>query len=716
MQPDSQGKTPLTIARSKRHLLIIQFLLKNVTCTGSDLTEMHVACIVGDEEKVRVLSSNRACLRVRDKYGMTPVHYASCEPATLKILVSVIEEDDTDMLCVQDGKGNTPLHYAEITGCEEAVKLLLNCKYNTNITNNEGHTPNCDKVDLNIKNIHRNTPHEAAMLTACCFGQLEIALYLMKEKGCDPTLVGSAGVSPLQLAWNNKHWRVASHLVQAIRERDLHCAGRVSHTASTQFLEIASYNEDALHVACSQGFLEAVHFFHEILKCSLVQPSSQGKTPLTIARSKRHLLIIQFLLKNVTCTGSDLTEVHVACIVGDEEKVRVLSSNRTCLRATDSYGMTPVHYASCEPAALKILVSVIEQDDTDMLCVQDGKGNTPLHYAVITGCEEVVKLLNCKYNTNITNNEGHTPLHVAVKREESKMAVILLNHSQRNPNIQDLTGNTALHIAIIEMSLSCLKPFLNCDEIDTNIQNIQGNTPLHEAIMRQTPIDVVEALTLHKSCNPNKPNRKGMTPLQLSVRSGKIHYVEVLVTSGKCSHEDIVKATEGTLLLHQAVSSNRPKLVSRLIAVQECNVNDTNFAGETALHIACRTKIVQKLVEGSTCDLNVQDQHSNTALLLAACSVSESAEKVQRIAQSERCNPNITNSEGHTPLHVAVRNTNFQSATILLKVAGTPIFAFFYYLISSYQVTKTISTLYCIFIIIVGVLRKSFINIRSTAY
>ena len=39
-----------------------------------------------------------------------------------------------------------------------------------------------------------------------------------------------------------------------------------------------------------------------------------------------------------------------------------------------------------------------------------------------------------------------------------------------------------------------------------------------------------------------------------------------------------------------------------------------------------------------------------------------------------------------------------------LKVAGTPIFAFFYYLISSYQVTKTISTLYRIFMIIVGVL------------
>ena len=59
---------------------------------------------------------------------------------------------------------------------------------------------------------------------------------------------------------------------------------------------------------------------------------------------------------------------------------------------------------------------------------------------------------------------------------------------------------------------------------------------------------------------------------------------------------------------------------------------------------------------------------------------------------------------------------NIMINTYMLKVAGTPIFAFFYYLISSYQVTKTISTLYCIFIIMVGVLRKRFINIRSTAY
>ena len=43
-------------------------------------------------------------------------------------------------------------------------------------------------------------------------------------------------------------------------------------------------------------------------------------------------------------------------------------------------------------------------------------------------------------------------------------------------------------------------------------------------------------------------------------------------------------------------------------------------------------------------------------------------------------------------------------------------FYLFDYFISSYQVSKTISTFYCVFIIIVGILKRSFIDVRSTAY
>ena len=62
--------------------------------------------------------------------------------------------------------------------------------------------------------------------------------------------------------------------------------------------------------------------------------------------------------------------------------------------------------------------------------------------------------------------------------------------------------------------------------------------------------------SLHRESTDSLMNEEGMTPLQVSVYFGKMHYVEVLVTSEKYGYEDIVQAMESTLLLHQAVYSN----------------------------------------------------------------------------------------------------------------------------------------------------------------
>ena len=795
-------------------------------------TALHVACAHGHLDIVQYLVNDRGCSVAAPNsraVGATPleVAWANKHWEVVEFLLNTIKED-----ILPEKYNGLPMFVFD----KGTFYQFCICGYFKLV-----------KVLTEVRALRMSKQHlQDGLFIACTFGQLNVALYLTKEKGCDLTLAGPAGVSPLQQAWRKKHWRVASHLVQAIQEGDFHCTLSLSHAGISQFLEIASFGEDALHIACSQGFLEAVHFLHEILKCSLVQSSSQGEFPLTIARSNGHLLVIQFLLKNGTCTESDLTEMHVACITGNVEKVRILSSNRTCLRATDNYGMTPVHYASCEPATLKILVSVIKQEDTELLYMQDGKGNTPLHYAVITGCEETQLLLlsfnynfdlniqniqgntalheavkgetlvdvvevlilhkgcspskpnhegitplqisaysgkmhyvkvlvtsgkcsnedmgtllheavslqlielflamlyTCipKFNVNVINNDGETllhvacklnynntimktlvedsrydlnaqtpcgdtalhlalsseqevaekvqcilqsercnpnitnsdectPLHVAVKKEDSEAAVVLLNHSQCNPNIQDLTGNTPLHMAIGQISLSSVESFLNHKNIDLNIQNIEGNTPLHEAVMRQAPVDVVEALALHKGCNPSIVNNAGMTPLKISAMSGDVRHTEVLINSEKYRHEDIVKVAESTHLLHQAILSNRPKLALRLIIDQVCNINETNSVGETALHVACRTRcdetVLKRLVKDGRCDLNAQDQSGSTALHLAVCSTYKIAEKVQCMLQSERCDPNITNSEGHTPLHVAVKKEDSEAAVVLLN-------------------------------------------------
>ena len=411
--------------------------------------------------------------------------------------------------------------------------------------------------------------------------------------------------------------------------------------------------------------------------------NAQNETALHIASQYGKLQVAEVLLFTGKCSQEDIRKaievnllLHQAVAANRLEFVEALLKVPGCnINELNSDGETPLHVA-CKMRHSKAVLELLIENSRCDLNAQTQCGDTALYLALCSE-QEVVEKMQCilqseRYNPNITNTEGYTPLHVALKKEEFETAVALCNHSKCNPNIQDLTGNTPLHMAIGLISLSSVESLLNHKSIDLNIQNNEGNTPLHEAVMRWIYVDVVKALALHKSCNPSIVNNAGMTPLQISATSGDVRHTEVLITSERYSHKDIVMVTKDTLLLHQAVLSNRPKLALRLINVQECNINEKNSVGETALHVACKTRcskaVLKKLTEDSRCDLNAQDQHGNTALHLAVYSGTDVAEKVQCILQSERCNPNVTNSEGYTPLHVAaMQECNVNAANSSVK-------------------------------------------------
>jgi ankyrin repeat protein len=62
------------------------------------------------------------------------------------------------------------------------------------------------------------------------------------------------------------------------------------------------------------------------------------------------------------------------------------------------------------------------------LNVQDSKGNTALHYAVINNKEVVVKnLCFSRCNVNLLNKENKSPLHLATEREFQNVADMLVS-------------------------------------------------------------------------------------------------------------------------------------------------------------------------------------------------------------------------------------------------------------------------------------------------
>jgi hypothetical protein len=113
--------------------------------------------------------------------------------------------------------------------------------------------------------------------------------------------------------------------------------------------------------------------------------------------------------------------------------------------------------------------------------VPDGRGNTPLHWAVRNGRTEVVQWLLDQDSVDVEaiGYGGFRPIHHAANMiREREMAILL--EKGADPDSADQAGNTPLHFAV---SRGVLKPimFLVDAGADINARNGQGWTPLHKA-------------------------------------------------------------------------------------------------------------------------------------------------------------------------------------------------------------------------------------------
>ena len=597
----------------------------------------------------RLIDVQKYTINETNLAGETAIHVA-CRKKHGKFILQKLLEDSRCDPNIQDQCGNTALHLALCSTSQVIEKvecILRNDRCNPNITNSEGYTP-----------LHVTVSRKEFQSTGL----------LLKHSKCNPNIQDLSGNTPLHMAVLSKTSLLNVKLFLDHNTVDLNIQNREGntplHEAVMRQAPVDVVEALTLHNSCNVRILNNARMTP--LQISIAFSKMDYIEGLCISKKYSHEDIVKATQSTLLLQKAVLSNcLHLM--------LRLIETQECNINETNSFGETALHIA-CRTRHKAIVKKLVEDRRCD-LNAQNHWGDTALHLAVYSGTD-VTENIQCmlhseRCNSNITNREGHTPLHIAVKKQNFETARVILNHSQCNPNIQDLTGNTPLHIAISEMSLSNVESFLNHKSIDLSIQNREGNTPLHEAVMRQAPVNVVDALTLHNSCNPSIANNAGMTPLKIWANFGKLDYAEVLITSGKCSHEDIVRATEDALLLHRALLSKRLKLFLRLASVYEYNINEINDAGETALHLACRTRcnkaILKTLVENSRCDLNAQDRWGDTALHLAVSSGTDVVEKVQCMLQSERCNLNVTNNMEYTPLHFAVSRKEFQSAAILLS-------------------------------------------------
>jgi len=172
------------------------------------------------------------------------------------------------------------------------------------------------------------------------------------------------------------------------------------------------------------------------------------------------------------------TPLHMAAARGSVDIIKILLEKDADINAQNRDGMTPLIYAirSCQLATAKFLISFgadkYARTKTSLTAIDflkaenltellpyfeenlpkvDIKGNTPLHHAVYQNGLAMIRnmLATDKTSINIRNNQGLTPLLIAINKLNYGISDLLLQFGA-DPNVINFNDeNTPLHIAAI---------------------------------------------------------------------------------------------------------------------------------------------------------------------------------------------------------------------------------------------------------------------------
>ena len=514
-----------------------------------------------------------------------------------------------------------------------------------------------------------NSIGQTALHIACDNGHLGMVQYLVIKKDCTVAVEDFYGNTPLMCLIIHKHWKIANFLLQRATNSAINEVERIH-------MEIVA--EEALVASCQNGYFALVKFITKISRQVV-----DYKETIQLARRSDNLHIVKYLLTHCQCTmPDDMSEVHIACVQGDVETVKTaLDSNGSSILGTaDYFGIKPIHYATSEPNLLRMIVQCAGEM---LLNITDNMGNTPLHYSTKYECIESVTILveHPECDVNLANLKEDTPLIAACKYSNSTIVQLLVASEKCDINTRDSEGNTALHIAVsgdLNDQLENVRCLLQSDRCDPNVINQSGRSPLH-IVSHRGFIPLLEVLVTNKRCDLNIQDGNGDTALHIGVEN--VEVVKCLLESGR-SRCDIYNK-KGLTPFHKAIVNGIVESVEVMLKTGVNILHTSNDEFRNApIHIACiysRLDILKVLLDCTNCDPNQQNAVGDTALhIVCRKRTGKELQFFEVLTSTPGINTTLVNIEGITPcdalgdygntlLHIACAEGNSRMVDFLMK-------------------------------------------------
>uniref|UniRef100_A0A8C7VK72 Ankyrin repeat and FYVE domain containing 1 n=1 Tax=Oncorhynchus mykiss TaxID=8022 RepID=A0A8C7VK72_ONCMY len=342
--------------------------------------------------------------------------------------------------------------------------------------------------------------------------------------------------------------------------------------------------------------------------------------------------------------------------------------------------------------------------------MQNSKGRTPLHEAVVSGNEPVFnQLLQCKQmDLELKDHEGSTALWLALQYitvssdpnvnpfedeavvvengtsfDENSFAAQLMQRGS-NPDAPDTaTGTNCLLQRAAGAGNEAAALFLATHGAKVNHANKWGETPLHTAC--RCGLADLTAELLHQGANPNLQTQKALpdeaqgvslqSPLHMAIVHNHPDVVSVILeqkANALHATNNLQIIPDFSLLdsmdqtaLGLALWTGMHTIAAQLLG-SGASINNTMSNGQTLLHMAIHrqdSKSALFLLEHQA-DINVRTQEGETALQLA---ISNRLPLVVDAICTRGADMSVVDKRGHPPLWLALENGLEDIASTLVR-------------------------------------------------
>ncbi|TRY64654.1 hypothetical protein DNTS_034849 [Danionella cerebrum] len=359
-----------------------------------------------------------------------------------------------------------------------------------------------------------------------------------------------------------------------------------------------------------------------------VDIKNQGKTALQVAAHQGHVEaeVARLLLSKGACVNqinnSMCTALHIAVNKGFTDVVRVLIEHSADVNLQDSYGDTPLH-----DAIAKDFRSIIE-----LLTLADVKkedGFSALHLAALNNHREVAEILlkEGRCDVNQRNGRGQTALQLSVTQGHMELVSLLVMEGG-DLNTEDEEGDTPMHTALTREQLrsTVFSPEGEGASLHSRLSSsgLMGNTELNVGA-------AIACFLAQEGADINYANHKGKSPLDLVTDSA----VQTLIKSFAEKHRlQAVSCVSGPSSLRRVHTT--PNTITNLNMPSSPGPSECVICSDLAL-----------LVLFSPCQHSVAcEECAHRMKKCIRCQVTIT-KKIRQDQTEVECSPSTENSEQH---------------------------------------------------------------------